>query len=58
MTSAAPLPSAASLSLAQDLVPKVVMALLVHKSRDDIASQLVHSLYSLITQPDTLLRGE
>jgi len=39
------------------MVPKVVMAMLVHKSRDDIASELVHRLYGLITGPSVLLRG-
>jgi hypothetical protein len=41
----------------QDMVPKVVMNMLVQKSRDEITSQLVHRLYSLITGPDILLRG-
>jgi len=40
------------------MVPKVVMSMLVHKARDDIASELVHRLYALITSPEVLLRGE
>jgi Dynamin central region/Dynamin GTPase effector domain len=40
----------------QDMVPKVVMSMLVHKSRDEVASTLVHTLYKDISSPDLLLR--
>jgi len=39
-----------------DMVPKTVLCMLVNKVKDEIASELVHHLYSQITSVDALLR--
>lgn len=39
-----------------DMVPKTVMCMLVNRVKDEIASELVHHLYTQITSVDALLR--
>lgn len=38
-------------------MPKTVMCMLVNRVKDEIASELVHNLYSSITGVDSLLKG-
>ena len=42
----------------QDMVPKIVISMLVSRSKDDIHSELVRRLYSEISNVDVLLRGK